>query len=153
MGETKLTEREVEKRIERGHPASTIARLFAASVSKRLRYDARRGQWMQFNAISMKFSPAPEFVVGAQIGGFVIGTARTLLAGGDERMDAALREPDWASIELAARVLLDPQSRFLTAPIEAPQAAPAPQAERRGLQHVPSAPLGARRGTSSVAVR
>src|ERR1035437_6969889 len=119
MSERKLTELEVEKRCERAHPASVIARLFCASMSKRLRYG--RAGWLQFNAISMKYSPIPEFVIGAQIGAFVIGTAGKLLEGtGDERMDVALREPDWSSIEAAARVLLEPGSRFLNAPVVDP---------------------------------
>ena len=152
MSERKLTESEVERRIERGHPASVIARLFAVSMAKRLRWDAQRAEWPLFNAVSGKFSPVSEFVVGAMIGAFVITTGKIALGGSSDEMDRALQQPDWASIEQAARVLLTPGSKFLTAPTEAPMPAQ-PQTTRKGMAHVPAAPPGARRRLSGAAVR
>ena len=142
MAERKLTELEIERRIERAHPASVIARLFAVSVAKRLRWT--QPAWQEFNGISRKFSATSEFTVGAMLGAFVADTGRKALGGSDAAMDAALANPDWPAIEQAVRILLAPGSKFLTAPTEAPQAAPAPKAERKGMAHVPSAPPSSR---------
>lgn len=147
MGETKLTEREVEKRCERGHPASVIARLFAVSMAKRLRWV--RGAWQQYNAVSMKYSTTPDIVVGGMIGTFISTIGKTLL-GDDEGMAAAINAPDFGAIEAACRIMLDPNSRFLTAPVAAPTPAQPQTAPPRGLKRVPSEPLGARRRASKA---
>jgi len=141
MSLRKLTEQEFERRIERGQPASQIARLAAIHLKARYRWTGE--SWQAFNAISGKFSPVSEFVVGAMLGAFVADTGRKALGGSDAAMDAALANPDWANIDSMVRILLTPGSRFLTAPTEAPMPAPAPQAERRGMAHVPSGPRGA----------
>ena len=143
MAERKLTEAEVEKRIERAHPASVIARLFCVNQSKRSRWDARREVWLAFNPIPMTFSAITDTVAGAMLGAFVATTAKSALGGSSDEMDAALKQPDWASIESMVRVLLTPGSRFLIAPIEEPVQVQ-PQADRQqGMRHVPLAPRGA----------
>lgn len=139
--ERKLTEQEFQRRVERGHPTSQIARLACVSTSKQLRWTGDK--WALFNTTSGRFSEASAFVVGAMLGACVSITARKALGGSDAAMDAALANPDWPAIEQAARILLSPGSRFLTMPVitEAPQVAP--QADRRGMMHVPSGPRGA----------
>jgi hypothetical protein len=135
-----LSESEIERRIEAGHPASVLARLFAVSMRTRLRWSA--GEWLQYNPISAKLSPISELEVGGLIGLFIADTARKL-ATGDPAMEAAIKQPDFASIERVLRVLLTPGSRFLTMEQAAQPAAngngqPAPPRER------PAAPPGAR---------
>jgi hypothetical protein len=143
MAERKLTESEVERRIERAHPASMIARLAAIHLKARYRWTGE--SWQAFNALSGRFSPVGEFTIGALLGLFTATTGRTALSGADAATDTALANPDWPAIEQAMRVLLDPGSKFLTAPIETPMPAQAPtKAERRGLQCVPSEPAGSR---------
>jgi|GEM_PF-1890183 len=141
MSERKLAEAEIIKRIERGHPASQIARLAAIHLKARYRWTGE--SWQAFNALSGRFSEVSEFTVGALIGLFTATIGRTALGGSDAAMDAALAAPDFAAIELAARVLLTPGSKFLTAPVGAPTPAQPQAAPPRGLKHVPLAPRGA----------
>jgi hypothetical protein len=150
LNENEKNEKEVMRRIEREQPSARLAHLSAVHLKARWRWTGDK--WMGFNALSGRFSEASGFTVGAMLGAFVATTARAALGGSSDEMDAALKQPDWPAIEQAVRVLLSADSRFLTAPIEAPVQVQ-PQGQRRGLQRVPSAPAGARRGTSSVAVR
>jgi hypothetical protein len=137
------SESEIERLIEAGHPASALARLFAVSYGTRLRWSAaggKQGRWLQYNPISAKLSPIDALEVGGLIGLFIADTARKLAAG-DPAMEAATKQPDFASIERVLRVLLAPGSKFLTAPVALPAAngngQAAPQRER------PAAPPGA----------
>jgi len=152
MSERKLTELEFRRRIEREQPSARLAHLGAIHSKARFRWTD--SGWQAFNALSGRFSPVSAFAVGAQIGACVSTTAKIALGGSSDEMDRALQQPDWPAIEQAVRVLLSPGSRFLTEPVitEAPVQVQL-QADRKGLQRVPSAPAGARRGTSSVAVR
>jgi len=140
MAERKLTELEIERRVDRGHPTSQIARL--AAIHLKARYRSAGESWQAFNALSGRFSEASAFTVGAMIGAVVSTTAKAALGGSSDEMDRALANPDWPAIEQVVRVLLSPSSRFLTAPIEA-SVQVQPQADRKGLQHVPSGPRGA----------
>jgi len=141
MSLRKLTEQEFQRRVERGHPTSQIARLAAIPLKARWRWTGDK--WMGFNALSGRFSEASAFAVGAMVGLSTADTARKALGGSDAAMDAALASPDWPNIESMVRILLAPGSKFLNAPTEAPTPAQ-PQGQRRGLQRVPPAPAGAR---------
>ena len=140
MSLRKLTELEFERRVEREQPSARLAHLSAIHLKARWRWTGDK--WMGFNALSGRFSEASGFAVGAQIGACVSTTAKIALGGSSDEMDRALEQPDWASIESMVRILLTPGSKFLTAPTEAPVQVQ-PQADRKGLQHVPSGPRGA----------
>ena len=124
MEKKRLCELEIERRKERGHLWTVIAWMFCVS-NKRLRWDARRELWLMFNAISGRFSEVSDVTVGAMIGAFVITTGKAAL-GGSADADAQLANPDWASIVAAVRVLLSPESKFLTAPATGSATIPSP---------------------------